>query len=158
MPYAAPGKPVLNRTKKTFLFRSKESRGVRPFLPLDSLTEIGDLALTGIRRHHGVFSVEGKATSAALENSTGLASLSTTVTHQSEQINRVSGELDSLNTTAKVLEEQIRAAGSEARSAAVDASTAVSTLSTSLTGLTEQAVLVFHDVDALKFDSLWKID
>ena len=91
--------------------------------------------------------------SAALENSTGLASLSTTVTDQSGQINRVSGELDSLNIAAKVLEVQIRAADSEARSAAVDASSAVTTLSTSLTGLTEQAVLVSHDVNSLKFDS-----
>ncbi len=97
--------------------------------------------------------MEGVAASAALENSTGLASLSTTVTDQSGQINRVSGELDSLNIAAKVLEVQIRAADSEARSASVDASSAVITLSTSLTGLTEQAVLVSHDVDALKFDS-----
>lgn len=97
--------------------------------------------------------MEGVAASAALENSTGLASLSTTVTDQSGQINRVSGELDSLNIAAKVLEVQIRAADSEARSASVDASSAVTTLSTSLTGLTEQAVLVSHDVNALKFDS-----
>ena len=72
---------------------------------------------------------------------------------QSEQINLVSGALDSLNTTAQVLEQQIQAADGEARSAAVDASTAVFTLSTSLAGLTEQAVLVTHDIDDLKFDS-----
>ena len=97
--------------------------------------------------------VDSKATSSALENSIALATLSTTVTDQSEQIIRVSSEVDSLNITSKVLEQQIRDADGEARSASVDASTAVSTLSTSLTGLTEQAVLVSHDIDALKFDS-----
>ena len=97
--------------------------------------------------------VDGKATTASMENATTLATLATTVTDQSEQIFEVMGEMDTLNTTAKVLEEQIRAAGSEARSAAVDASSAVITLSTSLSGLTEKAVLVSHDVDALKFDS-----
>ena len=97
--------------------------------------------------------VEGKATSSALESSTALATLTTTVTDLSEQRNRMSGELDSLNTTSKVLEQQIQNSDSEARSAAVDAATAVSTLSTSLTGLTEQARLVSHDIDDLKFDS-----
>ena len=70
-----------------------------------------------------------------------------------ERINRVSDEVDSLNTTSKVLERQIRDADGAARSASVDAGTAVSTLSTSLTGLTEQARLVTHDIDGLRFDS-----
>ena len=112
-----------------------------------SLSERINLVSTNVgaldsRLDQRIEDVEGEATSASLENST-----------QSEQINLMLGTLDSLNTTAKALEQQIRAADSEARAAAVDASTAVSTVSTSLAGLTEQAVLVSHDIDDLKFDS-----